>query len=296
MLEIRDLFRRFDDVVALDGLSMTVHPGRIHGFVGRNGAGKTTTMRIVLGLLDADRGSVTWRGRPLTPDDRRRIGYLPEERGLYPKMGALRQVRLFGELSGMGRDEAQRSAEHWLDALGLAERRNDTAETLSLGNQQRVQLATALVPRPELLVLDEPFSGLDPVSVDTVSQVLVGEVARGAAVVFSSHQLDLVERLCDSVTIVEEGRVVADGPIRDLRDQGRRRLVRVELEGGWVQWADTVPGSSLVSKDDGVVVLELAEGADDQAVLDAARAAGRVLAFERVRPSLTDLFREVVRS
>ena len=296
MLELCDLTKRYGEVIALDGLSMAVEAGRIHGFVGRNGAGKTTTMRIALGLAHPDAGVVRWNGRPVTADDRRRFGYLPEERGLYPRMRLGDQVAYFGELSGMDRAGARAEAERWLTELGLGDRLGDRAETLSQGNQQRVQLAAALVHTPDLLVLDEPFNGLDPVGVDLLSGVLGSEVARGVAVVFSSHQLDLVERLCDEVTIVEGGRVVADGATSTLRTDGHRPTVRVELDGGWTYWAEGLDGVVAVRSRNGAALIELADGADDQVVLDAARAAGRVVAFEHVVPSLTDTFREVVRA
>jgi ABC-2 type transport system ATP-binding protein len=294
VLQLRDLTKRFGDLVALDGVSMTVEPGRMHGFVGRNGAGKTTTMRIALGLSVPDGGTVTWRGSPPTEDERRAFGYMPEERGLYPKMKADEQVAYFGRLSGMPAAEAKAAGVRLLDELGLDDRRSEHVEKLSLGNQQRVQLATALVQGPELLVLDEPFSGLDPVGVDVLAGVLRTQVDRGAAVVFSSHQLELVERLCDVVTIIDGGRVVADGPIRTLRAERSRPLVRVELENGWAQWAQGLPDVVAVHQDGPAVLVELADTRADQAVLDAARAAGRVVRFEHVVPTLTDLFREVV--
>jgi ABC-2 type transport system ATP-binding protein len=300
VLELIDLAKRYGDVVALDGLSMTVADGRMHGFVGRNGAGKTTSMRIALGLTAADAGQVRWEGAPPTPDDHRRFGYMPEERGLYPKMRLVDQVAYFGELSGMTAGAARDRAGHWLVELGLGERLADRAEQLSQGNQQRVQLAAALVQDPDLLVLDEPFSGLDPVGVDVLAEVLRGQVERGVGVVFSSHQLELVERLCDEVTIIDAGRVVAAGETRALRAQRSKPLVRVELAGDGSQWArslpDRLPGVRSAWTDDGAVVVELADGADDQAVLDAARAAGRVVAFERVVPTLAELFREVVQA
>ena len=296
MLELLDLTKRYGDVTALDGLSMTVAPGRMHGFVGRNGAGKTTTMRVALGLARPDAGQVRWRGVPVTAEDRRRVGYMPEERGLYPRMRLVDQVTYFGELSGMDGAEARVQAIRWLVELGLGDRVADRAESLSQGNQQRVQLAAALVHGPELLVLDEPFNGLDPVGVDVLSEVLRAQVARGVAVVFSSHQLDLVERLCDEVTIIEGGRVVAAGELRTLRAGRGRPIVRVELAGGSTQWAAGVDGVRSVRAVDGSALVELSDDADDQVVLDAARAAGRVVAFEQVVPSLTDMFREVVQA
>jgi ABC-2 type transport system ATP-binding protein len=295
VLELVDLHKRFGDVTALDGVSMQVAPGRIHGFVGRNGAGKTTTMRIALGVLKADAGAIRWQGRPATGADMRTFGAMPEERGLFPKMTARRQVAFFGELSGMPRRDAAESAGKVLAELGLEERADEPVEALSLGNQQRVQLAVGLVARPPLLVLDEPFSGLDPVGVDVLAGVLRAEVERGAGVVFSSHQLELVERFCDEVTIIDSGRVVASGTIAELRAQRHpTRRLRVVLDGGWTAWADHLDAAEVVSARDGEVVVELLPGGDDQEVLDAARAAGRVVAFGHEVPSLADLFREAV--
>jgi ABC-2 type transport system ATP-binding protein len=294
MLELIELTKRFGNTVALDGLSLCATPGRIHGFVGRNGAGKTTAMRIAVGLAAADSGRVLWNGAPVDATSRAGFGYMPEERGLYPAMTARAQVTYFGELSGLGRAAAKTEADRVLSGLGITERAGDNVDKLSLGNQQRVQLAIALVQSPELLILDEPFSGLDPVGVDVLADVLCTEVARGTGVVFSSHQLELVERLCDEVTIVDSGRVVASGTIAALRaGQGAHRY-RVVLDGGWTTWADSVRGARVVSDERGEVLLELAPGTDDQVVLDAARAAGRVLTFDRVTPSLAELFREVV--
>ena len=296
MLELIGLTKRYGDVVALDGLSMTVGPGRIHGFVGRNGAGKTTTMRITLGLASAEAGEVRWQGRPATAADRRGFGYMPEERGLYPKMTALDQIVYFARLSGMGGAEATTAGTAILESIGLGERSGEPVERLSLGNQQRCQLAAALVTSPELLVLDEPFSGLDPVGVDALAGVLKAQVDQGTAVVYSSHQLDLVERLSDEITIIDAGRVVASGAVAAVRRSRGVDQLKVALEGGATAWAENLPGARVVGHDGDEVVLELLDGADDQAVLDAARRAGRVRSFRREAPSLTELFREVVSS
>ena len=212
MLELIDLRRRFDDVVALDGVSFEVPEGRIVGFVGRNGSGKTTTMRIALGVLHADAGRVLWRGRPVDPVTRRRFGYMPEERGLYPKMRVREQLVYLARLRGTPKGVARSRATQLLEILEVVGDPNDRMETLSLGNQQRVQLAAALVHEPDVLVLDEPFSGLDPVGVDVLAEVLRGQARdRGVPVVFSSHQLELVERLCDEVVLIDRGRIVARG-------------------------------------------------------------------------------------
>ena len=294
MLELAALSKRYGDVVALDGLSMTVGAGRIHGFVGRNGAGKTTAMRITLGLARADAGEVRWSGRPVTAEDRRGFGYMPEERGLYPKMTARDQIAYFARLSGMAAGEATAAATTVLESMGIGERSGEPVERLSLGNQQRCQLAAALVTSPALLVLDEPFSGLDPVGVDNLASVLQAQVDGGTAVVFSSHQLELVERLSDEVTIIDQGRVVASGAVGDVRRSRGSDQIKVELEGGGTAWADNVAGATVLARIGDEVVLELAPGGDDQAVLDAARAAGRVRSFRREAPSLSELFREVV--
>jgi ABC-2 type transport system ATP-binding protein len=213
VLELIDLHRRYGDTVALDGVTFSVPPGRIVGFVGRNGSGKTTTMRAILGLVRPDQGVVRWRGAAITAADRLRIGYLPEERGLYPRMRVTHQLVFLARLSGVDPATAHERAIRWLDRLGLADRADDRLEELSLGNQQRVQLAAALVHEPELAILDEPFSGLDPVGVDVMSETLLAEAAAGRGVLFSSHQLELVERLCDDVVVIEAGRIVADEPV-----------------------------------------------------------------------------------
>ena len=195
------------------------------GFVGPNGAGKTTTMRIVMGVLAADAGEVRWNGEPLHMRMRSRFGYMPEERGLYPKMRVKPQLSYFAALHGV--DDPDASADRWIERLGLTERAGDRVEELSLGNQQRVQLAAALVHEPELLVLDEPFSGLDPVGVDVLSGVLLDYARTGVPVVFSSHQLELVERLCEAVAIIKDGRLVASGTVEELRGPGQKVVKEV---------------------------------------------------------------------
>jgi ABC-2 type transport system ATP-binding protein len=305
VLELRGLTRRYGDLVALDDLSFTVGEGQMFGFVGPNGAGKTTAMRIVLGVLQPDAGEVRWRGRPMTDEIRKRVGYMPEERGLYPKMRVRTQLEYLARLHGLGAAAARRSAGHWIGRLGLGERASDRVEALSLGNQQRVQLAAALVHDPELLVLDEPFSGLDPVGVDVLAGVLQAKAAAGTPVIFSSHQLELVERLCEAVAIVNRGRLVASGAVAELRSAGRHRHLEVGVSGAAPDWTAALPGVRVVDQPgrpgasrhdgDGRVLLELDDGADEQAILDAARAAGRVTHFSAAEPTLADLFREAVR-
>ena len=294
MLALTDLRRRYGDTVALDGLSLEVPEGEVVGFVGRNGAGKTTAMRIALGVLEADSGEVRWRDRPVDREAQNRFGYLPEERGLYPKMQVDRQLRYMAELHGVPPAEAEDAARGWIERLGLAERAEDRVEELSLGNQQRVQLAVALVHQPDVLILDEPFSGLDPIGTDLMAEVLFERARQGAAVVFSSHQLDLVERICDRVTIIDSGRQVAAGTVEELRSQRSEARMRVAVEGAGEGWHERLPGVSLLGADERGQLLELQDGTDDQQLLDAARAEGRVLYFGAERPTLAELFREVV--
>jgi ABC-2 type transport system ATP-binding protein len=294
MLEINDLSRRYGSVVALDGLTFSVEPGRLMGFVGPNGAGKTTAMRIVLGLLEPDRGTVHWNGAPITETVRHDFGCMPEERGLYPKMRVRNHLEYLALLSNVERTEAHRRAEYWMDKLGIAQRADDRVEALSLGNQQRVQLAGALINNPRALVLDEPFSGLDPVGVDVMSGVLNEQVERGTAVLFSSHQLDLVERLCDAVAIISKGRLVASGRVGELRSRREQKLVKVELQEASADWYASLPGARAVETRGNSVILSLTDGTDEQAVLDRARECGQVLSFDVVRPTLSELFREVV--
>jgi ABC-2 type transport system ATP-binding protein len=275
----------------VDGVSFSVAPGQMFGFVGPNGAGKTTTMRIAIGVLGADAGQVLWDSAPAGVEQRRRFGYMPEERGLYPKMRVGDQLAYLAELRGLDDARAATAAAHWTERLGIADRLDDEVETLSLGNQQRVQLAAALVHEPDLLILDEPFSGLDPVGVDVLSGVLLGFAReRGVPVIFSSHQLELVERLCDAVAIVNRGRLVATGGVEELRDERSGRRWRVEVRDAPDGWAGSLAGVGAAGGD----VYELEPGADPQSLLDAARTAGTVIRFGPEVPTLAELFRDVV--
>ncbi|MEU5912052.1 ATP-binding cassette domain-containing protein [Micromonospora sp. NPDC047527] len=291
-LRLDGVERSFGDRQVLTNVSFDVVAGRMTGFVGANGAGKTTTMRIILGVLAPDAGEVSWGGARLTRQDRSRFGYMPEERGLYPKMTTREQVTYLGRLHGLDAPAARRATDDLLERVGLGERGDDLLETLSLGNQQRAQIAAALVHDPEVLVLDEPFSGLDPLAVDTVVGVLRERAAAGAPVLFSSHQLDVVERLCDDLVIIGDGAIRATGSREQLRasyTSPRFELV-VETDAGWVR---DQPGVTLVELDGPRAVFDLPVGADEQPVLRAALARGPVRAFRPVSPSLTEIFREV---
>ena len=300
-LRVVAVSRAFGPHVAVDDASFTVRPGRMTGFVGANGAGKTTAMRIIMGVLAPDAGRVELGGRELTLPVRARFGYMPEERGLYPKMKVADQLVYLGRVHGLGEGVARRRTDELLESLGLAERAHDQLHTLSLGNQQRVQVAAALVHDPTVLVLDEPFSGLDPLAVDEMGAMLRRRAAAGAPVLFSSHQLELVERLCDDVVIIDHGRVVAAGEASSLRADRSGRRYHLVLDGpvgpAYVgALIAAVPGAEVEpSTSSGEVVVRIPADADEQALLAAAQAQGPVREFALVRPTLAEIFREVVR-
>jgi ABC-2 type transport system ATP-binding protein len=295
MLRLNDLSKRYGDVVALDDCSFEVAPGTLLGFLGPNGAGKTTAMRAIFGLIRPDHGEVTWKGAPIDVPTRHRFGYMPEQRGLYPRMKIAAQLAYFGRLHGMGRSDAEASAGRWLDTLGLEDRADAKLEQLSHGNQQRVQLATALIHDPDLLVLDEPFSGLDPLGVRAMADILADRAAAGNAVVFSSHQLDLVEDLCDSVAVINQGRIVLAGRVGQLKAASRYRYLEVEHatpSGSWHQALDGVV--EVVEEEPERVVLMVDRDADPEAILQVARQAGPLQAFSFTPPSLSQVFVEAV--
>jgi ABC-2 type transport system ATP-binding protein len=289
-LELDQLTRRFGAVVALDGLTFTVPPGQVFGFLGPNGSGKTTAMRAIVGVTSLDAGTVRWRGGLV---DRARVGYMPEERGLYPGMRVADQLEYFARLHHVPAADARRAAASWIERLGLGGRETSKVESLSLGNQQRVQLAAALVHEPELLVLDEPFSGLDPGGIDSMSDILAERARAGVTMLFSSHQLDLVEHLCDSVAIINRGRTVALGPVDELASGGPLR-VRARIAGDTsASWATGLGGSAAA---DGTVVIEVPDRQAAQVILEKARAAGEVEEFGFVRRRLSEVFRDATAS
>jgi len=293
MLQLRGITKSYGGRRVLDDVSFDVRPGRLTGFVGGNGAGKTTTMRIVLGVLADDGGSVTLDGAEVTAAERRRFGYMPEERGLYPKMKVLEQIVYLARLHGYSKSETTARGRALLEQLGLGERLDDNVETLSLGNQQRAQIAAALVHEPQVLILDEPFSGLDPLAVDVVAGVLQERAARGAAVLFSSHQLDVVERLCDELVIIAGGEIRAAGSRDALRAEHSTR--RYELisasDAGWLR---DEPGVDVLDFDGGYALFETDGDETAQRVLRRAVAQGDVASFAPQHPTLAQIFKEVI--
>lgn len=290
-IEVREVSKQFGSLKALDKVSFDITPGRLTGFVGGNGAGKTTTMRIILGVLASDGGDVYLDGTPITATNRRDFGYMPEERGLYPKMKVQEQLTYLARLHGLPKAAASRNADLLIERLGLTQRAHDPVEQLSLGNQQRAQVAASLVHEPRFLVLDEPFSGLDPMAVDVVLSVLEDTAARGVPVLLSSHQLDVVERLCDDIVIIAGGQIKASGEKEALRAQHsppRYRLVASDVS------AALHPGVRIVESHADSVVFDCSDAALVQEIARTTVARGALREFTPIKPRLAEIFREVV--
>lgn len=304
MIKVDEITRSFGERRVLDRVSFEVASGRMTGFVGGNGAGKTTTMRVMLGVLTPDSGTVTMNGHPITGRERARFGYMPEERGLYPKMKVAEQLVYLGRLHGLTTADAKRSTAELVERLGIEERANDALESLSLGNQQRAQIAAALVHRPTALVLDEPFSGLDPMAVDVVLGVLREYAQQGAPVLFSSHQLDIVERLCDDVVVIADGQIRAAGSREGLRKQHQGNGYELVFaddsdEHADTAWARELPGIDIESSGNGRIRFnartpETAQTVLAAAIQQSASGGSTVESFAPVRPSLAQIFKEVI--
>jgi ABC-2 type transport system ATP-binding protein len=293
VIEFDQASKRFGGLVALDGCTFAARPGRLTGFLGPNAAGKTTAMRTIFGLVELDAGSVQWRGAPVAAAHRTRFGYMPEERGLYPRMRVRDQLVYLGRLCGRTGVQVSRNVDAWLDRFGLADRGSDRLDSLSHGNQQRVQLIAALVNEPELLVLDEPFSGLDPIAISAMGDLLAELASAGATVLFSSHQLDLVEDLCEDVVIIDHGRVVVAGDLRDLRAAVPQRFVDIRYRGRSPDWS-ALSSADLVEANDGQIRLRLNRDVDLNDVVAALRDTTDVISFAYQPPTLSELFRQAV--
>lgn len=293
MLDFDAVTKRFGPLTALDRCTFTARPGRLTGFLGPNGAGKTTAMRAVFRLVGLDAGIIRWDGEPISAAQRTRFGYMPEERGLYPRMRVRDQLVYLGQLCGRGTKDVNRSVDAWLERLGLAGRAADRLDALSHGNQQRVQLIAALVNQPDLLVLDEPFSGLDPIAMETMSELLRDLGRSGATVLFSSHQLDLVEDLCEDVVIIEHGRIVLAGELEDLRAAVSERFVDIRYRGTAPDWSRLGPVAVIEARG-GQARLRVGRDTDVAAVLTAIGHDVEIMSFTYQPPTLSELFRQAV--
>jgi ABC-2 type transport system ATP-binding protein len=295
-LEIDRVTKRFGQTVALDRLAFEVPKGRIFGFLGANGAGKTTTMRICLGILRADEGEVRWEGSPAGDLPRRTFGYLPEERGLYPRLTVIDQLVYFASLYGERPEQARANARHWLERFRITDLADRRAEELSKGNQQKVQFVAAILHRPDVLLMDEPFTGLDPVNLSLLRDAFVELRDEGRTIVFSTHQMEVAEALCESLVIVDHGRLVAGGTLGELKRASRARTIRLGIEGEILPtWLASIDGVAAIRPGAGFAELELRAGIEPRDVLSAALDRGaRVVRFEVAEPSLEAIFIDLV--
>lgn len=291
-LEVRGLRKAYGEIQALDEVDLIVGQGQMVGFLGSNGAGKTTTMRGIIGLTAIDEGSVLWNGAPITLEDRRNIGYMPQERGLYARMKVHEHIAFNGRLAGLDDDLADQRAHEWAERVALDERKDDLVQELSTGNQQRVQLAVALVHEPELLMLDEPFAGLDPVAVSMLTSVMTEQVERGVSVVFSSHQLELVQDLTEDVTIIARGKTLASGNVGDLRERSPHRLLRVQWAGSPPVWQPE--GADVLTSPRDESLFQIASNVEPAAIIAAAAQAGPITSISFEPPSLEEVFIDLV--
>jgi ABC-2 type transport system ATP-binding protein len=295
-LIIDSVSKRFGEVLALDGVSLEVQPGEVFGFLGANGAGKTTAMRIVLDILRPDSGRVTWRGKPNTDVPRETWGYLPEERGLYAKMKVIDQLVFFARLHGISRRSADRDARDWLERFRIPEYADRRAEQLSKGNQQKIQFIAAILHDPDVLLMDEPFTGLDPVNVAILKEAFLEMKNRGKTIVFSTHQMEQVEELCQSIAILDRGRPVVGGTVRGVRGSTGRQVVRLAVEGdSELVWLNDIAGLRVTRRGEDYSEAQVPAGFDPAVVLQAALARGcKVRHFEVADPSLEEIFIERV--
>ncbi len=289
VLSVRDIHKSYGAVTAVRGVSLEIPGGSIYGFLGPNGAGKSTTIRIIMGILLPDAGEVRFAGLPLDGALRDRIGYLPEERGLYRKMRCAEQVAFFTELKGVPRREALARAGEWLDRLGLRDWKNRKSDELSKGMQQKLQFAATLACGPDLVILDEPFSGLDPLNIEVIREIILEQKAQGRTVIFSTHMLAEAEKICDYICLIDGGEKILDGTLDRVRQDFPQKSVRVAWENG-AEPPDDLPGVASCRQEEGSWRLMMQEGADPQRLLPLLQEAGPLSLFAANRPTLSEIF------
>jgi ABC-2 type transport system ATP-binding protein len=289
-LTISGVTKRFDEFTAVNNLSLRVRPGRIFGLIGPNGAGKTTTIRMIVNITAPDEGTIELFGQKMTAELQDRIGYLPEERGLYKKMKIVEQLRFFGELKNVKGKKAEEAIDRWLERVKLTEWKTKKASELSKGMQQKIQFIAAVLHDPDLMILDEPFSGLDPVAQELLKEVVLELKAEGKTIIFSTHQMEVAEKICDDICMINKSRKVLDGTLREIKSSFGRNSVALRVEGGEGVLADPSLVAKVEHHSDETEAL-LAEGADAQKLLQRLIAAGATVSkFELVEPSLNDIF------
>ncbi|MCB9515264.1 MAG: ATP-binding cassette domain-containing protein [Candidatus Latescibacteria bacterium] len=294
MIELQGVTKRYDRTVAVDGIDYRFQPGKLTGFLGPNGAGKSTTIRMIMNIIAPDSGRITAGGEPLTEDFRNRLGYLPEERGLYKKMKVLDHLVFFGSLKGLSRGEARRRGQAWLDRLGLADRAQGKVEDLSKGMQQKIQFAGTLLHEPELILLDEPFSGLDPINAEALKDIMLELKRAGRTVIFSTHMMDQAEKLCDEIALINKGQLVLSGALSALRASFGRSNLRVRFVGDAGVLRGDARVVSFQETEPGLAELRLADGHAPGEVLREWSARLDIDHFEVIVPSLHNIFIQTV--
>ncbi|MFL2119594.1 ABC transporter ATP-binding protein [Marinilactibacillus psychrotolerans] len=294
MLEANNLRKNFGDVTAVDGISFKIDKGEIMGLIGQNGAGKTTTFRMILDLLTPDQGEVLWKGKRLTNKVFNQVGYLPEERGLYPKVSIEDQILYFAQLRGKSKKEIKPLIDDWLEKFDVKGKKGDKVKTLSKGNQQKVQLITTLIHQPELIILDEPFSGLDPVNAELLESGIKEAQANGASIIFSSHNMNNVEELCDSLIMLRDGNQILNGTVKEIREKFGRTKLFLESPLSLDELKQFPGVQSAVVNREGISVLQLSNAENGKAIFDAATAEGYIPTFSQQPPTLEEIFKRMV--
>lgn len=291
-LLVEDINKSFGQFQVISDLSMEVKEGALFGFLGANGAGKTTTMRMILDIIRPDSGRITWNTKEVRDVPRHSWGYLPEERGLYPKMEVEDQLLFLARLHGLSKYDAKRELEEWLDRFQIKANRKKKIEELSKGNQQKVQFLATILHNPDILIMDEPFSGLDPVNANVLKEAFLEMHRRGKTIIFSTHQLELVEELCEDVVIINKGISVVQGSVREIKRQHGRDIARLKLDNDEeALWLDDLPGISVTKRRQDYIEMQLQPDFKPNMIVEAAlKHGGLVSHFELVEPSLTDIF------
>jgi ABC-2 type transport system ATP-binding protein len=298
MIETADLSKSFGDFQAVDGISFTVKPGEVFVLLGPNGAGKTTTMRMILDIFRPDSGQITWNGRPVGEVARRTWGYLPEERGLYPKMEVEEHLLFLARLNGLSREQAARELDDWLERFDIGANRRKKVEELSKGNQQKIQFLAAVLHNPDVLLMDEPFSGLDPINANVLKDAFLELHRRGKTIIFSTHQMDEVEELCQDIVIINKGRLVIQGSVRDIKHRQGRSVARLKLDNDpQARCLEALSAVQITKRREDYVEMHLPADFNPNLIVEAAVQHGGIISrFEVVEPSLTDVFIALVGS
>ncbi len=291
MLEIKNLKKTFGSLTAVDDISFIIPDGQILGMIGQNGAGKTTTFRLILNFLTADSGEVLWNGRPLQKTDYDVIGYLPEERGLYPKVSIEDQIIYFAQLRGKSKKEIKPQIDKWMEKFQVKGKKTDKIKSLSKGNQQKVQLIATLIHQPKLVILDEPFSGLDPVNAELLEAGIKELKKQGACVIFSSHNMNNVEEICDNLIMLKNGKMVLDGTVREIREQYGRKKLFLETPIS-IDELRMLPGViKAETTKEGLKVIDLESPENGKAIFEKVTQNGYITTFSQQPPTIEEIFK-----